>query len=285
MAQTLASITGHPGPQENMGQVGIEDCAIAQATHHLNEHWILLLFSVGLGSIAGLSFIIVGNTAPILPLLCLAAFAGGVLSTWSPCGYSSLSLLRPAGAYSASSVALWIPALLAHGVGYVAGGLVLAAVLALFAWLIPVGGFTSDWIVAMLGLIGLIYGLHQAGLVRMPYPQRRAQVPHRARMELPMWQTGLLYGWLLGLNFVTYVRTPVLYLVVAAAVLSGNAGIAVLLVLSLNLGRFLPLIVNAFPVADWTVQRWMANHDQQAARADAGVLLFTGSLLAVWGLA
>ncbi|MEX2517372.1 MAG: cytochrome c biogenesis protein CcdA [Gammaproteobacteria bacterium] len=285
MERSLASVTGHPGPRENLGQVGIDDSVIVQATRHLNKYWMLLLFSVGLGTIAGLSFVISGAQVPVLSLLCLVAFAGGVLSTWSPCGYSSLSLLRPSGTYSVSSVASWVPAFLAHGFGYLAGGAVLAAPLAFFAWLMPAGGFASGWALAVLGLIGLAYGLHQAGVVRIPYPQRRAQVPHRARMELPMWQTGLLYGWLLGLNFVTYVRTPVLYLVVAAAVLSGNVGIAVLLVLSLNLGRFLPLVVNALPVADWTVQRWMANHDQHALRADAGILLFTGSLLVVWSLA
>lgn len=285
MERSLASISGHPGPRESKGQVGIDDSVIEQATRHLNKRWMLLLFSIGLGSIAGLTLIISGAQAPVLSLLCLVAFAGGLLSTWSPCGYSSLSLLRPSGNYSVSSVALWVPAFLAHGLGYLAGGAVLIAPLAFFAWLLPAGGFASGWALAVLGLIGLAYGLHQAGVVRIPYPQRRAQVPHRARMELPMWQTGLLYGWLLGLNFVTYVRTPVLYLVVAAAVLSGNVGIAVLLVLSLNLGRYLPLIVNALPVADWTVQRWMANHDQHALRADAAILLFTGSLLVVWGLA
>ena len=285
MKRNLASITGHPGPQENMGQVGIEDSAIAQAVRHMDRRWSLLLFAAGLGAAAGLSFVIDGRSPPLLLLLCLTAFAGGLLSTWSPCGYSSLSLLRPAGAYNASSVALWIPAFLAHGMGYLAGGLVLAAILGLVAWMVPTGGLASGWGVALVGLIGLAYGLHQTGIVRIPYPQRRAQVPHRARMELPMGQTGLLYGWLLGLNFVTYVRTPILYLVVAAAVVSGSPAIAVLLVLSLNLGRFLPMLVNAFPVADWTVQRWMANHAQHALRADAAVLLFTGCFFLVWSLA
>lgn len=285
MKRNLASITGHPGPQESLGQVGIEDSAIVRAARHMDKRWMLLLFAIGLASTAGLSFVINGRPPPIPLLLCLVAFAGGLLSTWSPCGYSSLSLLRPAGTYSTSTVVWWIPAFLAHGAGYLAGGLALAAVLASFAWLMPAGGLASGWVVATLGAIGLAYGLHQTGIVRVPYPQRRAQVPHRARMELPIWQTGLLYGWLLGLNFVTYVRTPVLYLVVAAAVLSGDPAIAVLLVLSLNLGRFLPLLVNAFPVADWTVQRWMANHDQHAVGADAAILLFTGGLFMVSSLA
>ena len=37
-------------------------------------------------------------------LLVAVAFAGGLLSTWSPCGYSSVCLLRPNGRYSARSV-------------------------------------------------------------------------------------------------------------------------------------------------------------------------------------
>jgi hypothetical protein len=79
----------------------------------------------------------------------------------------------------------------------------------------------------------------------MPYPQCRAQIPHQARVRLPMWQTGSLDGWQLGLNFVTYVRTPILYLVLLGALLSGSIFAAVGLVLALNLGRFLPMPINS----------------------------------------
>jgi len=278
------SFIGYPGPQEHMGQLHIADSTITHAVGNWEKRWILLPLSVGAGVLAGV--LLPGSAAEslALPLLCLIAFIGGLLSTWSPCGYSSLSLLRPAEPYGLSSLIRWSPTLIAHALGYLAGGLVLALGLAAASSLLPWTGFFGATLAA-LGILSLAYGLHQLGFVRMPYPQRPCQVSHGARLHLPIWRTGLLYGWQLGLNFVTYVRTPILYLVVAAAILSGSVATVALLIVSLNLGRFLPLLVNVLPVQDWTVQRWMAVQEQNAVRVDASVLLFGGTMLLFWGLA
>lgn len=284
MALRHGPLIGYPGPQGNVGQLGIGDSQIAELGRSGEKRWLVLALCVGLGALAGLLLTNWATEESVLSILCLIAFLGGLLSTWSPCGYSSLSLLRPAEPYGPASLGRWLPTLAAHAVGYVAGGLVLAAVLVMVGWVLSPGGF-SGWALVAVGSIGLAYGLHQLEFLRIPYPQRRAQVSHGARMRLPMWTTGLLYGWQLGLNFVTYVRTPILYLVVVAAALSGSAAAVVLLVLSVNLGRFLPLLVNIFPLPDWTVQRWMAIHERDAVLADACILLFGGTLLLVWGLA
>jgi hypothetical protein len=202
------------------------------------------------------------------------AFIGGLLSTWSPCGYSSLSLLRPQGAYSARSTLAWLPTLAMHALGYAAGGLILGGLLGALALVVPTSGTVG---LVLLGLMALGYGLHQLGLFRMPYPQRRAQVPHdaRARFRLPV--VSLLYGFSLGLNFLTYVRTPILYIVVAGALLGGSVTNALILFGALNLGRFLPLVVNAFPVQDWTVQRWLASTETRAVAFDGLILTITGA--------
>jgi hypothetical protein len=284
MGQRHGSFVGYPGPQEHMGQLHIADSPITYAERNWEKRWLFLLLPVGAAMLAGV--LVPGSAVEslTLPLLCLIAFAGGLLSTWSPCGYSSLSLLRPTEPYGLSSLVQWIPTLSVHALGYFAGGVVLAVGLAAAAWLLPGSGLFGATLAA-LGVLSLAYGLHQLGFVRMPYPQRPCQVSHGARLHLPMWRTGLLYGWQLGLNFVTYVRTPILYVVVAAAVLSGSVATVVLLILSLNIGRFLPMLVNALPLHDWTVQRWMAVHEQTAVRVDASVLLFGGTLLLFWGLA
>ena len=98
-------------------------------------------------------------------------------------------------------------------------------------------------------------------------------------MDLPKWATGFLYGGHLGLNFATYVRTPILYVLVLACVLSGSLLTSIAIVASLNLGRFVPLLVNLLPVPDWSVQRWMAEHDRAAIATDGSILVFLGSLL------
>jgi hypothetical protein len=286
MTQEVTCLSGFAGPQERQGQAVIDDTRIVVAggVGGADRRMLLLLPSVAGGLLSGAFLAGSAGASPALSVLCLLAFVGGLLSTWSPCGYSSLSLLRPVGPYGAAAVLRWLPTLAAHGLGYLLGGMALAATLGMAGWLLPVGGL-SGLALLLIGGMGLAYGLHQLDLVRMPYPQHEAQVPHRARLRLPMWQIGLLYGWQLGLNFVTYVKTPILYLVVTAALLSGSLASALALLLSLNLGRFLPLLINALPLADWTIQRWMATHEGHARQADACVLLFGGGLVLILGMA
>ncbi|MCL6608688.1 MAG: methylamine utilization protein MauF [Geminicoccaceae bacterium] len=200
------------------------------------------------------------------------AFLGGLLSTWSPCGYSSLATLRPWGRWSIRGVAGWLPTLSAHGAGYVAGGLVLGSASALGA-LVLAPPADASWPLLAIALVSLAYGLDQLGFLSLPYPQRKSQVPHDVRFRWPMWRIGLLYGFALGLNFVTYVRTPILYVVVVAALLSGSWATAFALVLALNAGRFLPLLVNALPVTDRAVQAWLARHEEHAVLAGGAAQL------------
>lgn len=231
---------------------------------------------VGVGGAFALLAVTPGATSAAAILLLALAFAGGLLSTWSPCGYSSLSLLRPADPYGARSVLRWLPTFATHAAGYALGALVLGLVLGIAAWLLPVAGF-GGWSLALVATVALAYGLHQSGLLRMPYPQRRAQVPHDVRLRYPMWKIGLLYGFALGLNFTTYVRTPILYVVVVAAVASSAFVLALSLILALNLGRFVPLTVNALPVRDASVQQWLARNERHAVIADVGLLASSGA--------
>lgn len=243
------------------------------------------VFGLGAGAVA--AYLALGTGAGVEAItigLMVLAFAGGLLSTWSPCGYSSLSTLRPAGSYCARSVVRWTPTLLMHAVGYGLGAVILGGALGLAAVALPFQGF-AGWPVALLGAVAIGYGLDQLRLFVMPYPQRKAQVPHDARVRFPMWVIGLLYGFSLGLNFLTYVRTPILYVVAGAALVGGSLTTALLLFGALNLGRFAPLLVNALPVRDWDVQRWLASTEHRAVTIDGVLLAFAGSALVVLGWA
>jgi len=236
--------------------------------------------ALAVGSLAcGAAWGVAADPSP-WALLIVLAFVGGLLSTWSPCGYSSLATLRPWGRWSIRAVAGWLPTLLAHGAGYVAGGLLLGSVLALGA-VVFAPSADAAWPLWAIALVSLAYGLDQLGFLSLPYPQRKSQVPHDVRLRWPMWRIGLLYGFALGLNFVTYVRTPILYVVVLAALLSGSWAIPLALVLALNGGRFLPLLVNALPVTDRAVQAWLARHEEHAVLAGAAVQLALGAAILV----
>lgn len=218
------------------------------------------------------------------PLALVLAFAGGLLSTWSPCGYSSLSLLRPWGAHDNKQVMSWLPTFFAHGLGYAISGALLVGLLGLAGTMLFAPGF-GGWPLALLGLLAIGYGLHCLGFIPMPYPQRKAQVPHKARNDMPMWRVGLLYGLILGSNFMTYVRTPIIYVVVGLAIISGSWLSAALLIAALNLGRWLPLIINAAPVSDVAVQRWLAANEERAVLFDGAFLTLAGAAFIVLGLA
>jgi MFS family permease len=245
---------------------------------------LLAAFSLGAGIYATSLLLATGGHANALTVATILAFAGGLLSTWSPCGYSSLSLLRPHGHYSVRSVANWIPTLVTHALGYALGALILGGGLGLLAWLLPLEGL-GGWPLAFIGLIAVGYGLHCLELLRMPYPQRRVQVSHGARNHYAMWKIGLIYGLQLGLNFVTYVRTPILYVVVSLALVSGSPGEAVWLIAALNLGRWAPILVNALPVPDQSVQGWLASNVQNAVVADGLLLTMAGAAFIVFGMA
>ena len=244
------------------------------------------LVALGLttGLYGGVMMSATGSQVLLMPLMLVLAFAGGLLSTWSPCGYSSLSLLRPWDKHDSKQVLAWVPTFLAHGVGYAMSGAVLAGVLGLVGTMLFTTGF-SGWPLLMIGLLALGYGMHCLGLIPMPYPQRKAQVPHKARNDMPMWRVGLLYGLILGSNFMTYVRTPIVYVVVGLAVISGSWISAALLIAALNAGRWLPLIINASTVSDATVQHWLAANEERAVLFDGTLLTMAGAAFIVLGLA
>lgn len=276
-----------PSPRSPEGKgEGVPD-AVIPGSHQESRGWRkvvvsgLAAVSLSAGIYAALAF---GGQLNPMAIGMLLAFAGGLLSTWSPCGYSSLSLLRPQGQYSLSSVLGWLPTLGAHALGYAAGAVLLGGLLGLGALLLPTSGLSGTGLVTV-GALAIAYGLHSFGMLPLPYPQRKAQVPHDIRNRgVPMWQISLLYGFSLGLNFLTYVRTPVIYAVVAMALVSGSVTGALLLIGALNLGRFAPMLGNAFPVRDATVQHWLASHEENSVLVDGTLLAATGAAFLLLGL-
>ncbi len=243
------------------------------------SRFALMTFALVAGAAGGLYFAAgVPLQTAMLWLLVPAAFAGGLLSTWSPCGYSSVCLLRPSGEYSLRSMGAWLPTLFAHGIGYALGALILGGALGLAGMAFGLGSYLAFTLPVFAALL-VLYGAHQFGFVKVPYPQRRCQVPHDARQRFPKWVIGLLYGFSLGLNYLTYVQTPLLYAVTGAALFSGSVSFAIGIFLVFNLGRFLPLVLNAFPMTDRAITGWLARRQEQAAMLDGAILVALGAAI------
>lgn len=235
----------------------------------------IMLSAITVGVTAGTLLNTQMSTA-LTSMFLVLTFIGGLLSTWSPCGYSSLSLLRPAGKYSLGSVLRWTPTFITHAIGYAIGALMLGGALGL------VGAFLFEQLAFSHMVIGLAalaigYGVHQLGFLKMPYPQRRAQVPHDARFRFRSSTIGLLYGYALGMNYLTYVQTPTLYIVTGAALLSGNVTTAITIIAIFNIGRCLPVAVNFLPISNQSVQAWLAKWQERAVELDGFLLLSIGA--------
>lgn len=257
----------------------VPDCVFFPDQASRSTRWLVTLGATALGLLMGFTL----SPTDVLPLLLVAAFCGGVLSTWSPCGYSSISLLRPSGR-GGLAVLRFLPVFAVHGAGYALGAVVLGAVLGLAGLTIGFGGTATQGALFTLSLMGLAYGLHQLDFIRMPYPQRRAQVPHDARQRFPKWVVSALYGFSLGLDYLTYVQTPLLYLITAAAVFSGALPEAILLIAVFNLGRYLPVAATLLPVSDAATQKWLSRYQETAAVADGAILIAAGVCLGTLAL-
>lgn len=238
---------------------------------------ILMVLAVTLGVMLGsLMKATLPPEVAYMELFVVLAFVGGLLSTWSPCGYSSLSLLRPAGRYTIGSVTSWAPTFFTHALGYAAGAVVLGGGLGFIGWLL-FSDIPAHFSIAGLAILALGYGAHQLGFMKMPYPQRRAQVPHDARFRFKSSVIGLLYGFSLGMNYLTYVQTPMLYIVTGVALFSGSVKAAIVAIALFNIGRCLPVAINFLPVKDQSVQAWLARWQESAVEVDGVLLLAIGS--------
>ncbi|MDN3712954.1 methylamine utilization protein MauF [Paracoccus cavernae] len=262
----------------------VADCVFFPDTYSKSTRGVILLASAAVGGVGG--FMLSGAadvSAALWSVLGVAAVAGGVLSTWSPCGYSSISLLRPNGRGVKEAIG-WLPTFAMHGLGYAAGAVILGTLLGAIGAIAGFTGIASTIALTVLAIIGLLYGAHQLDLVRAPYPQRRAQVPHDARNRFPKWVIGGLYGLSLGLDYLTYVQTPLLYMMTLAAVFTGNIPAAIAIIALFNLGRYLPVAVNLLPCKDYAIQAWLARNQERAAMVDGAILAALGAAFAVLAL-
>lgn len=273
------------GPISGRDGVGVNDCVSFAPEYPAATRRLVLLSSIVLGAAGGL-FVnsLSGSGGALSAVVGLGAFAGGLLSTWSPCGYSSISLLRPTGR-GARAVREWLPTFAMHGLGYAAGAVILGTLLGAIGALAGFTGFGTGLGLAVLAAIGLLYGAHQLDFLKVPYPQRRAQVPHDARQRFSKPVVGGIYGLALGLDYLTYVQTPLLYLATAAAILTGTLPEAIAIIAIFNLGRYLPMAVNLLPVTDYAIQGWLGRNQERAALVDGAFLVALGAAFAVLAFA
>lgn len=137
---------------------------------------------------------------------------------------------------------------------------------------------------AVLGvaLLAALAALRELGLLRLPLPQLRSQVPDwwRAELPLPVWATG--YGAGLGVGVFTYQPFATFWVACAAAVVLARPGAAAVCFALYGAGRALMVVLPTLRGSDppLAVER-LVGRRPQLARANALVLAVVAAALAL----
>src|SRR4051794_5169871 len=169
-------------------------------------------------------------------VLAVAALAAGVTGAWSPCGFSMVETLAPAGYAGRLRTAL--VACATFTLGALAGGVVT------FGGLSLLGAAAGAGAPVVAALIALAAAVGEAGAIRI-LPQVRRQVPESWRRVLPVPLAAGLYGVLLGLGFTTFILSFAVWALAGISVALGDPQLGLAVGLGFGAGRALPVIALA----------------------------------------
>ena len=190
-------------------------------------------------------------------VLALAALAAGITGVWSPCGFSMVETLAPAG--YAGRLRTTLVACATFTVGALVGGVITFGGLGLLGQWLGAGGTGAA---AVAAAVAVAAAIGEARGVRI-VPQVCRQVPESWRRVMPVPLAAGLYGVLLGLGFTTFILTFAVWALAAVSVALGDPQRGAVLGLAFGAGRALSVIALA-PVAE--TDRGNAAHAAMAER-------------------
>jgi hypothetical protein len=207
-------------------------------------------------------------------IVVVAAVIAGITGAWSPCGFSMVETLAPAG--YAGKLRTTAVACATFAVGALAGGIVT------FGGLARIGaqlGAQAPFVAATVALVAAIGEARGARIV----PQVRRQVPESWRRKLPVPVAAGLYGILLGLGFTTFILSFAVWALAGTSVALGDPHLGLLIGLGFGAGRAIPVIALA-PSGGGRLHAAMAERPRvlrSLRAADAFALTAVAATLAV----
>ena len=233
--------------------------------------------AVGVGAAVAVGAV-TGLTAPVALTVGVvgAAALTAVAANWSTCGMSVAGVVaapkqadRPGdgsalgrlGAHLAGSLLTALP--VGAGLGLV--GMAVQSVVGP----VPVAPLLAGW-----SSLAFLYGLHETGLLRMPTPMRRQQLPrHLRRVGRPM-RVSFYFGTLIGPGFMIFIRSSAYYLLFLGAIALANPVLGAALFAVVSLGRCGP---SALAIAHQRQGGTMGDFLLTCMAADRMVQLAAGS--------
>ncbi|MET0199062.1 methylamine utilization protein [Rhodococcus sp. 15-649-1-2] len=230
----MTTMIDHTALQQDMPQIRPP----LRASVGLGSRTLLASAAAALGAGSALVF----SPTPAASLTGAVVAAGAITAlaaNWSTCGMSVAGVVvapKQPGRRGASTPArrlAW------HALGSVTTGSITGAALG------AVGGFVLGVVPVALVLgvwaaLSLAYGLHETGLLKMPTPMRRQQLPRHLRRSMEPWKVSLLFGAIIGPGFLIYIRSSAYYLLALGVAAVGSPALGAAMFVTVSLGRCMP---------------------------------------------
>ena len=202
-------------------------------------------------------------------VLVIAALLAGLAGTWSPCGFSMIETIGPAGHDGGRPTT--IAACITFTLGALVGGVLTFGLLAALGAIVQGADQRIAYIAAAaLALLAAVAELRGVPIL----PQLRRQLPEHWRRVMPMPVAAGLYGVLLGLGFTTFVLTFGVFALAGIVFAVGEPAVGVAVGLAFGIGRAVPIALiapdrrSASP-ASRSPRRWRSARRSIAACASA----------------
>lgn len=168
-----------------------------------------------------------------------AAALTAVAANWSTCGMSVAGVVATPKQSDRPGDGSALGRLGAHLAGSLLTALPVGAGLGLLGLAVqnlvgpvPVAPVLGGW-----SLLALLYGLHETGLLKMPTPMRREQLPrHLRRVGRPL-RVSFYFGTLIGPGFMIFIRSSAYYLLFLGAIALANPLLGAALFAAVSVGR------------------------------------------------
>ncbi|WP_068161814.1 methylamine utilization protein [Rhodococcus phenolicus] len=184
--------------------------------------------------------------APTTPTALTAAVVGAGLVTslaanWSTCGMSVAGVVAAPKQPGRKGASTPLRRLAWHALGSVSTGAVTGALLGAVGS-VTAAHLSSLWLLFGWAVFALAYGLHEIGVLTMPAPMRRQQLPRHLRRTMAPWKVSLLFGAIIGPGFMIFIRSSAYYLLVLGVLAAGSPALGAAMFTVVSLGRCMPSV-------------------------------------------
>ncbi|WP_072815433.1 methylamine utilization protein [Rhodococcus zopfii] len=170
-----------------------------------------------------------------------AGLVTSLAANWSTCGMSVAGVVAAPKQPDRKGSSTPLRRLGWHALGSVSTGAVTGALLG------AIGSVTAAhlsplWLLAGWALFAFAYGLHEIGVLTMPAPMRRRQLPRHLRRTMAPWKVSLLFGAIIGPGFLIFIRSSAYYLLVLGVLAVGSPALGAAMFTVVSLGRCMPSV-------------------------------------------